>query len=88
MRFINKSLRKRKIMVNIVFKKTMALIIIITLVKEKPVKADLHSANFSRANDTFRWRMFSFLSPFENNEIWIIRKATCFKQKTNYNKKP
>ena len=39
-------------------------------------KADLHSANFRRTNDTFRWEMLSFQSPFEENEIWIICKAT------------
>ena len=37
----------------------------------KSIKADLHSTNFSRANNTFRWRMLSFQSPFEENEIWI-----------------
>ena len=31
------------------------------------LKADVHSANFSRPNDTFCWRMFSFQSPFEEN---------------------
>ena len=30
--------------------------------------------------------MPSFQSPFEVNEIWIICKATCFKQKTNHKK--
>ena len=44
-------------------------------------KANLHSANFSRANGTVRWRMLSFRSPFEENEIWIISKATYFKKK-------
>ena len=29
--------------------------------------------------------MLSFQSPFEVNEIWIICKATCFKQKANPN---
>ena len=41
------------------------------------LKADLHSANFNRVNDTFRWRRLSFQSLFEENEIWIICKATC-----------
>ena len=50
----------------------------------KLFKADLQSANFSRANGTFRWRMLSFQSPFEANKIQIICKATCFKQKTNH----
>ena len=51
-------------------------------------KMDLHSANFSCANDALRWRMLSFQSPFEANEIWIICKTTCFKQKPNHNKNP
>ena len=50
------------------------------------VKVDLHSANFSRANDTFRWRLLSFQSPFEANEIWIFCKAKSFKQNANHNK--
>ena len=41
------------------------------------VKADLHSANFSHASDTFRWQMPTFQSPFGENEIWVICKATC-----------
>ena len=49
-------------------------------------KVDFHSANFSCGNDTFRWRMLSFQSPFEANEIWIICKAPCFKQKANNDK--
>ena len=49
-------------------------------------KVDFHSANFSCVNDTFRWRMLSFRSPFEANEIWIICKAPCFKQKANNDK--
>ena len=36
------------------------------------LKANLHSAN-----DTFCWWMLSFQSPFEENETWIIFKATC-----------
>ena len=52
-----------------------------TLFEKSSIKADLHSANFSRANDTFHWRMLSFQSRLEVNEIWIICKATCFKQK-------
>ena len=48
---------------------------------------DLHSPYFSCANDTFHWRMISFQSPFEANKIWIIWKATCFKQKNNHNEK-
>ena len=51
-----------------------------------PLKADLHSANFSRANDTFRWRRLSFQSSLEANEIWIICKAKCFKQEANHMK--
>ena len=51
------------------------------------IKVDLHSANFSRANDTFRWRMHSFQSQSEANEILIIYKATCFKLKADHNKK-
>ena len=47
------------------------------------LKADLHSANFSRVNETFRWRILSFQSPFEADEIWIICKATCFKHKVS-----
>ena len=42
---------------------------------------------FSRANDTYRWRMLFFQSPLNANEIWIIWKATCFRQKNNHNKK-
>ena len=42
------------------------------------VKADLHSASFSRANNTFRWRMLSFRSSFEDNETWINCKAPIF----------
>ena len=38
-------------------------------------------------NDTFRLRMLSFRSSFEENEIWMICKATCFKQKADHNKK-
>ena len=38
-------------------------------------------------NDTFRLRMLSFQSSFEENEIWMICKATCFKQKADHNKK-
>ena len=40
------------------------------------LKADLHSANFNRVNDTFRWRMLSFQSLFEDDEILIICKVT------------
>ena len=43
--------------------------------------------NFICANDTFRWWMLSFQSPFEKNKIWIICKAICFKQKANHDKK-
>ena len=44
-------------------------------------KVDLHLVNFSHTNDTVCWRMLSFQSPFEVNEIWIICKAKCFKLK-------
>ena len=37
--------------------------------------------NFSCANGTLHWRMFSFQSSFEENEICIICRATCFKHK-------
>ena len=50
-------------------------------VREATLKVDHNLANFSRANDTFLWRILSFQSSFEENEIWIICKATCFKQK-------
>ena len=36
-----------------------------------PLKADILSASFSRANDTFRWRTLSFQSLFKENEIQI-----------------
>ena len=44
----------------------------------KYVKAHLHLANFSHANDTIRWQMLPFQSPFEENEIWINCKAPVF----------
>ena len=45
------------------------------------LKTDLQSVNFSCANGTLHWRMFSFQSSFEENEICIICRATCFKHK-------
>ena len=51
------------------------------------IKADLHSPNFSRMNDTLCWRILSFQTLFKQNDIWIICKATCFKQKVNHKKK-
>ena len=36
-----------------------------------PLKADILSASFSRANDTFRWRTLSFQSLLKENEISI-----------------
>ena len=38
------------------------------------------------SNGKFRWRMVSFQSPFKENEIWIICKVACFKQKANLTK--
>ena len=36
----------------------------------------------------FASECFSFQFTFEANELWIVYKATCFKQKANYNQKP
>ena len=36
------------------------------------LKTDIHFSNFSRMNDTFRWRTLSLQSPFVENEIRII----------------
>ena len=41
----------------------------------------------SPARMTFHMQMLSFQSPFEANEIWLICKDTCFKQKVNHNRK-
>ena len=46
----------------------------LTGTNQKSLKADLHLVDFSRANDTFRWRMLSFQSPFEENEIGLFVK--------------
>ena len=50
-------------------------------------QTDLHLANFSRANGTFRWWMLSFQSPFDGHEVWIICEAICFKEKAYHDKK-
>ena len=44
------------------------------------LKADIHSANLSRSNDTFGLRMLFFRSPFEKKkkEIWINCKDPIF----------
>ena len=39
------------------------------------LKADIHSANFSRANDKFPGRILVFQFPNEENEIWINCKT-------------
>ena len=42
------------------------------------LKADLHYLNLGRTTDTFLWRTLSFQSLFEEEEICIICKSTCF----------
>ena len=57
----------------------------------------LHDSSKDALRRIFIWRIsvlqmihfisksFFFQFPFEGNEIWIICKATCFKQKANHN---